>query len=569
MTNSIPASQLVSVIPGVLGAGGSPLSLNGVFLTQDTSVPYGTVMPFATVADVAAFFGPNSPEALLAGIYFTGFTGANVLPGTIFFAQYNTAIVGAYLRGGSIASLTLAQLQGISGTLVVSIDGRAVTSAAINLASATSPSDAASLITAGLLSGSSFVGSAAQTASADLVNVTATTSGQLHIGDVLSGAGVDTGLTVVSFGTYTPELGIGSVHVSTTTGFVSTTVTVLGIGGASYDSQRAAIVISSPTTGALSSMGYGSGSLAPLLNLGSANGAVVSQGAAANTPAGVMNQVVNATQNFATFMTVTEATALDKLAFAAFANTTAQRYLYVCQDSNAAVLQPNASSSFGVVTADYNGVCPVYDATGGQLAAFVCGTAASIDFTETDGRVDFAGKGSPALVPQITDATTAGNLRANGYNFYASYATAAQQFQQFQNGIVSGSWNFIDSYVNQIYLNSQLQLALMVLLTSVKSLPYNAKGYGQIRAACLDPITQGLNFGSIQTGVALSASQAAALNAAAGLAIDNTVENVGYYLQILPAAAQARVDRTSPPMTLWYADGGSIQQLNLASIDIQ
>jgi hypothetical protein len=569
MTNSIPASQLVSVIPGVLSAGGTPLALNAVMLTQDTSIPLGTAQPFATAADVAAWFGPNSPEAALASIYFSGFTNSSQLPGKLYFAQYNTASVSAYLRGASQAGVTLTQLQGYSGVIVVEVEGRTITTASTNLSSASSFSAAAGLIQTALQAGTSFVGTAAQTASADVMNVTATTSGALHIGDILTGAGVDAGLAVVSFGTYTPTAGTGTVIVSTTTGFTSTSVSVLGTALASYDAQRQAFVISSPDTGASASIGYATGSLAVLLDLTQATGAVISQGAIASTPAATMAAVVLATQDWATFMTVSEATANDKLAFAAWVNGTVDRYLYVCQDSSPAPLSANATQSFGVLTAAYNGVCPVYDTTGGQVAAFICGITASINFSENFGRVDYAGRNNSQLVPQITDPSIADNLTGNGYNFYAVYATAAQQFQQLQSGVVSGTWDWIDEYVNQIYLNSQLQLALMVLLANTKSLPYNSTGYGLIRAACLDPINQFVLFGGIQAGVTLSASQVASVNAAAGVDAASTLQTAGWYLQILPASPQVRGARTSPPMTLWYTDGGSVQKLNLASIDVQ
>ena len=567
MTNSIPASQLVSVIPGVLGAGGNPLSLNAVFLTQDTSIPIGTVQPFSTAAAVSAWFGPNSAEAQYAAIYFSGFTNANTLPGTLYFAQYNTANVGAYLRGSTVAGLTLAQLQAMSGVLDGTIDGRTVLGAAVNLSGATSFSNAATLIQAGLTGGTVFAGTASQ--SAGVVTISATASGFLKVGDVLAGTGVELASTITSFGTYTTASGVGTVNVSTTGTVASGTADVAGIGVVAYDSLRAAFVVSSPDTGATTTIGYASGSLAPLLFLTQATGAVLSQGAAATTPAALMASIVESTQNFATYMTVAEVADSVKLQFAAFANASNERYLYVVQDSNAAALGANASTSFGVLTGGYNGVMPVYDSTGGTLAAFICGAAASIDFTETAGRITFAYKGNTQLVPQITDATIANNLIGNGYNFYGAYATADQAFSLLQPGLVSGPWKWADAYVNQIKLNSDLQLALLELLANSKSIPYNAAGYGLIRSACLNPITSAVNFGSIQAGVALSAAQAAEVNTAAGVKISDTIQNVGWYLQILPATAAQRVARTSPPMTLWYADGGSVQKLNLASIDVQ
>jgi hypothetical protein len=85
----------------------------------------------------------------------------------------------------------------------------------------------------------------------------------------------------------------------------------------------------------------------------------------------------------------------------------------------------------------------------------------------------------------------------------------------------------------------------------------------------MDAINQGVNFGAIVAGVALSEAQKTEVNRAAGLVIDTIIFQRGWYLQVTPAIAQVRRARTSPPCTLWYADGGSIQQITLASIEIQ
>jgi hypothetical protein len=84
----------------------------------------------------------------------------------------------------------------------------------------------------------------------------------------------------------------------------------------------------------------------------------------------------------------------------------------------------------------------------------------------------------------------------------------------------------------------------------------------------MDPINQGLNSGIIRAGVPLSAQQAALVNSAAGASIDGVLTERGWYLQILLASAQTRGTRSSPPMTFWYTDGGAVQSINLASIDV-
>lgn len=493
--NSIPASQLVSVIPGVLTAGGNLLALNGVFLTQDPSIPVGTVKGFSSAANVTSWFGAGSPEATMAGVYFQGFQGANILPGTLYFMQYNIAAVGAYVRGGPL-TLTLAQVQALSGTLTTVVDGVSSTSLAINLSSATSFTNAAALIQTGVQGG-----------------------------------------TPTSAATVT------------------------------YDSLRGAFVIHSNTVGPSSTMAYVSGSLAAGLNLTLATGAVLSQGAAIDTPAAAVPALVAVTQNWATLTTTWEPSTSDKVAFATAVSAQGQRYAYVGWDSDVTPTQGAAPASFGALTSTLNGRIAVWG--GSDKAAFICGATAAIDFTQRNGRITYAYKQQAGLVPEVTNATVATNLLANGYNFYGSYATAAQQFQFLQNGQISGAWLWIDPYVNQIKLNSDLQVAFITLLSQARSIPYVQRGYDQIRAAALGPINAALEFGSIVAGVTLSTSQYAQVNAAAGLNIADTIQSQGWYLQILPAAPTTRTSRGSPPMTLWYTDGGSIQKINLASIDIE
>lgn len=491
---SIPASQLVSAQGGVLGAGGNRLSLNAIFLTEDTSVPVNEVWAFSTLEDVQAWFGASSVEALLAAVYFSGFENATVAPTTLFFAQYNQAAAAGWLRGGTLAGMTLSQLQALSGTLALTIDGVSETTGAINLSSATSFSNAAGLIQTAL---------AAQAA----------------------------GTTCV------------------------------------YDSQRRAFKITSPTTGADSAVSFAAvGALATGLRLTDAAGAVESVGAVAAVPADFMANVRNQTQNWASFMTVFEPDLAVKLAFADWVTTSDNRYVYVAWDTDEDALAQNATGTFGVLTATHNGVCPVWGTA--DKAAFICGTTASINFEETNGRITFAYKGQAGLSADVTNATAANNLIANGYNFYGAYATASENFTFLQPGQVSGAWQWLDEYVNQIKLNSDLQVAQMQLMASAKSIPYNQTGYSMIRATALDPITSAKTFGTIRAGVTLSNSQAAQVNTQAGVKISDILQNEGWYLLVRDASPSVRAQRGSPPITLWYTSGQSVHKINMSSIDI-
>lgn len=494
MAKSIPASALVSVVPSVLSAGGSPLSLASVFITRDGSVPLGSVMSFSSLTDVGSWFGTGSTEYNMAAVYFNGYDNSFIKPDTLYFVQANSGSVAAYLRGARLG-LTLAQLTALTaGTITLTVDGTPRTSTSINLSGAASFSAAAALI---------------QTA-------------------------------------------IGS----------SVTCT--------YDSQRDAFLITSATTGVsstITAVTAETNGIGTALKLTAAAGASLQgTGAVASTPAGVMAGVIAVTQDFVSFMTVYQATSGDLLAYASWANSQNQRFVYVAADNDATAVNSGNTTSFGPVTSGYNGVCPVWGTV--DKAAFICGAIASIDFTRTNGRIAFAYKSQAGLTADVTDQTTAANLIANGYNFYANYATASQQFTFLQPGQVSGKWDWLDPYVNEIYFNAQMQQALVNFLANATSVPYNSQGYGGIRAALMDPINQAVNAGIIRAGVALSSAQIVQVNTQAGVSIDATLAQQGWYLQITPATAQIRATRSSPPMTLWYTDGGSIRTLNLASIDV-
>jgi hypothetical protein len=131
-----------------------------------------------------------------------------------------------------------------------------------------------------------------------------------------------------------------------------------------------------------------------------------------------------------------------------------------------------------------------------------------------------------------------------------------------------GEFGFIDSFVNQIYLNAQFQLAMLTLLTNIGDFPYTPAGYGLLRSALMDPINAALAFGTIRTGVTLSAAQISEVNQAAGVDAASVIQTAGYYLQILDPGAQVRGQRGSPIVNFWYSDGGAVQFINMASIDI-
>lgn len=489
---TIPASDIVQVNPGVVDSGGNPLALNGIMLSQSAYIPAASVPSFASADSVSAFFGPASAEYSLAQIYFLGFDNSTAKPGALLFAPYAASDRAAWLQSGSLAGMTLTQLQALTGTIIVTMDGVVKTSSSINLATATSFSNAATMIEAGFTAG--------------------------------------------------PDV--------------------------TWDAVKSVFIFTSSTTGAASTMTEATGTMSSGLKLTSATGMILSQGMDVSTPGTVMDAVKAKTQNWVDFMTMWEPITADKTAFAVWTNAQNQRYVYVAWDTDAQAIVNGSTTSFGHLakTAEYDAVMPVYNTK--ELAAFVLGTVASIDFAQTNGRITAAFKSQSGFTATVTDQQIAANLLANGYSYYGAYATANDGFTFLYNGQISGKWKWLDTFVNQVYLNSQFQLALMTLLTSIKSIPYTESGCSLIRAAMLDPINSALNFGAIRAGATMSASQKAQVNQAAGRDVAGIIEQQGYYLQILDPGAQVRGNRGTPVINFWYTDGGAVQKITLASIDI-
>lgn len=337
-----------------------------------------------------------------------------------------------------------------------------------------------------------------------------------------------------------------------------------------FDPQLQAFKVISPKTGAVSEVSFATGTVADVLGLSEKAGAVISSGSDASTPVSVMQAIVQSTLNWGTFTTIFEPSVEDKLAFAEWSNGQNNRFMYVPWGIEAAATQSGNTTCFGALLkeAKYSGVCcPIYG--GLDKAAFICGTTASIDFTERRGRITFAFKSQSGLKADVTDQTIADNLQKNGYNYYGAWATANDRFLFLYPGAMSGDWDWMDTFINQIYLNSQLQLSLINMLVTNKSVPYNAVGKALQRAACTDPINEALNFGSIEIGIQLSELQKTTINNQVGYDAAALIHAQGYALHIGDATAQVRANRGSFPLKLWYADGGSVHAINLASIAVQ
>lgn len=146
---AIGASHIVKMSPRVLSGGSSDLETNGLILTESDLIPTNqSALVFTTASDVASIFGAESDEAKAAQQYFIGVTNQQTSVKSLVLARRIKQSASAWLRSASFSG-TLEELKKISdGALTLSVNSEEIKGASIDLSSANSLSDVATLIAA-------------------------------------------------------------------------------------------------------------------------------------------------------------------------------------------------------------------------------------------------------------------------------------------------------------------------------------------------------------------------------------------------------------------------------------
>lgn len=161
---AIPIRRYVNIISGVGGGVGvRQRELILRLLTGSRFISPGTIVEASSADNVAAVFGVGSPEYLRAVQYFSFVNPAISSPRNISFASYKTTAGPSEVIGGNDAKV-LASFTGMTpAPLVLNLGGVESTTAAINLAAATSLADVATAVQAAIVAlGGDYVGATVQ-----------------------------------------------------------------------------------------------------------------------------------------------------------------------------------------------------------------------------------------------------------------------------------------------------------------------------------------------------------------------------------------------------------------------
>jgi hypothetical protein len=326
-----------------------------------------------------------------------------------------------------------------------------------------------------------------------------------------------------------------------------------------------AFQINSPSTGATETITAASGTVANLLNLTEAAGATLSQGSDALTQTQNMDKIKAASQNWVCFTTLYTATDDEHLGLSAWASAQGIEYLYVGWTADARLLVQGGTADIAsqIEAAEYGATALVYDNV--NVAAFVLGCAASINWERYQGTINFAFKHADGLAATVTDETTAALLDAKNVAYVGKFATRNDNFTFLYPAAMFGRYGFIDAFINTIWLKNVMQVSVMNGLTNAGRVPYNDRGYALIRAWLQDPVNRAVNNGCIDPGVTLSESQKAQIYNETGKDLTTELWTKGYAILVEDAGAAVRVGRQSPNISVYYTYGGSVNRIEVAS----
>lgn len=618
---TIPASYIVQINPRVISGDTTDLVFNGLVYSDNPIISATAgVLSFPSAATVGAYFGLDSPEYEAAVVYFNGYINKTAAPRTFFVARRINEAISAWVRGATYTG-TLAQLTAVTnGILVISIDGTNYFVDNIDLSTATSYSIAAELIqdaietqlpgvtvtyssinkaftitspTAGADSVVEFPEDATQNEGTENLTFVATPdSGVAENGTLTLTAAEGVNVT----GSFTPgQFTLSAASNASLTGTISFTLTdfddgTIAVGSETIVTVTASVpVITTPTiTTELGTITFTNPvhsateitfemnfalsqgtSLATLLRLREQDGAVISEGSDALSVPVQMRKIQDQTENWFSFTTLDEVDMGEMTALAKWANDN-YGYMYVAWTTSPTAPEQTSSADPASQLKELeacNHTMIIYGPLAQQKAMFAMGVGASINWNELYGVLTYAFKYQSGLTPDVTSELDAATLENKGYNFYGRYSSRNSIWSFLYPGqLLQSEFKWVDTYVNSVWFNNQIQVSILNGLTRTKIAPYSDRGYNFIRAWCQDPVNKALFNGAINPGVTLSESQKTeVINESGEESIVESLSTDGYYIQILDPGASVRAQRESPIVNIWYTYGGAIHRVNVNS----
>ena len=195
---AISLDKIISITNAVIDVSTTGLDLVTTVLTKNSLIPNNTtqsVLPFTSAELVGEYFGLSSDEYIFANSYFKSYDNSPSKPRFIRFARYIDTAIAPYIRGGIVGIDKLSVLKAVTaGSLALVFDGATVNVTTIDLSSATSLSNAASLLQTEIRQSTLTNATVVYDSTTEALTISnAVTSGTSTVGYVVDSTGIGLG----------------------------------------------------------------------------------------------------------------------------------------------------------------------------------------------------------------------------------------------------------------------------------------------------------------------------------------------------------------------------------------
>lgn len=499
---AISLDKIISITNAVIDVSTTGLDLVTTVLTKNQLIPNNTtqsVLPFTSAELVGEYFGLTSDEYKFATSYFKGYDNSPSKPRFIRFARYIDTALAPYIRGGMVGIDKLNTLKAVTaGSLALLFDGATVNVTNIDLSSATSLSNVASLLQTEIRQSTLTNATVVYDSITEAFTISnAVTSGTSTVGYVIDSTGI-------------------------------------GLGSLLKLRQTDGVVLS-----------QGSINLTPAENMEK-----------------ILTVTKNWYSFTTLWNVSTEVGYIEFLALANWCNSKFPKYNYIAwsNEANMEILNNNSQMKYALDEYNYAGVSIVYNNY--THSAFFGGMMAGVDYTGTNTTILLSDKQQNGLEVSANNDTSYEALVQKKVNFYGNFNSANSEFRLSCNGYITGDYKFMDNQANNAWLADQIQIAEATLLANVGKLDYGSVGQSLLKSSLIDVMNKGLTNGVIQTGKTFDEAQKSILKQQAGLDISEILTNNGYYIKITPPAPSERANRPAMKVQIWYANNGGFFTIN-------
>ena len=264
--------------------------------------------------------------------------------------------------------------------------------------------------------------------------------------------------------------------------------------------------------------------------IGWLEGAILSDGALAQSVTDVLQSSYDQSNNFGSFLFIPVLSIDEATEAAEWTSSLDVELMYM--------LPINIIDSTVYYTAlqDYGGTGVTISETSGeypeQLPMMIF---ASTDYQRTDASQNYMFQTS-TLTPSVTTTTLSNTLDSELINYYGQAQQAGQDFSFYQRGVLFGlptSPRDMNVFANEIWLKDSIGVALMNLLLGQTKVSANTQGSSQIKVIIQNVIDLALNNGTISVGKPLNQNQILFITEISG--DENAwrqVQTVGYWLNV-------------------------------------